>query len=132
MAPVARLRAVPATLLLLPNTAIAEGGGPPYGCTSHDWTALARRGTGRDSLRVLAGQALAQTDTGGIEGVVRDSSGGVLPGVTVEVSSPALIEGTRAAVTEGTGNYRFLRLPVGIYTVKFSLPAFATVERRTS
>src|SRR5687768_6679332 len=73
--------------------------------------------------------AWGQTDTGGIEGVARDSSGAVLPGVAVTISSPALIERTRDTVTESTGNYRFLRLPVGTYTVKFSLPGFAPVER---
>jgi hypothetical protein len=61
--------------------------------------------------------------------VARDASGAVLPGVTVEDSSPALIERTRATVTESTGNYRFLRLPVGTYTVKFSLTGFAPFER---
>ncbi|MBI2833336.1 MAG: TonB-dependent receptor [Acidobacteria bacterium] len=78
---------------------------------------------------VLVLPAWGQTDTGGIEGVVRDESGGVLPGVTVAITSPALIERTRETVTEDTGNYRFLRLPVGKYAVKFSLPGFATVER---
>ena len=78
---------------------------------------------------ILVLPAWGQTDTGGIEGVVRDATGGVLPGVTVEVTSPALIEGTRATVTEATGNYRFLRLPVGTYKLTFSLPGFGTVER---
>ena len=78
---------------------------------------------------VLVLPAWGQTDTGGIEGVVRDATGGVLPGVTVEVTSPALIERIRVTVTESTGNYRFLRLPVGAYTVRFSLPGFTTVER---
>src|SRR6266511_3638422 len=67
--------------------------------------------------------------TGAIEGLVRDQSGGVLPGVTVEISSPALIEGARVATTESTGNYRFLRLPVGEYTIKFSLTGFRPVVR---
>lgn len=71
----------------------------------------------------------AQTPVGTIEGLVRDTSGAVLPGVTVEVTSPALIEGARTAVTDHTGNYRVLRLPVGEYAVKFSLPGFMTVER---
>ena len=78
---------------------------------------------------VLVLPAWGQTDTGGIEGVVRDATGGVLPGVTVEVTSPALIERIRVTVTESTGNYRFLRLPVGAYTVRFSLPGFTTIER---
>ncbi len=78
---------------------------------------------------LAAAPAYAQTDTGVIEGVVRDASGGVLPGVTVEVVSPALIERARSTITENTGNYRFLRLPVGTYAVRFSLPGFTPVER---
>ncbi|HSL20010.1 MAG TPA: TonB-dependent receptor [Vicinamibacterales bacterium] len=78
---------------------------------------------------VLVTPAWGQTATGGIEGVVRDESGGVLPGVTVEISSPALIEGTRETTTEASGNYHFLRLPVGRYTVKFSLPGFGSYQR---
>src|SRR5258707_314171 len=77
---------------------------------------------------VPACPAWGQTDTGGIEGVARDASGAVLPGVSVEIASPALIERTRDTLTENTGNYRFLRLPVGTYTVKFSLQGFAPVE----
>src|SRR6266545_2775392 len=75
----------------------------------------------------LAAPAWAQT--GAIEGVVRDASGGVLPGVTTEVNSPALIERARVAVTDSSGNYQFLRLPAGSYTIKFSLTGFRTVER---
>ncbi|MBE3135241.1 MAG: carboxypeptidase regulatory-like domain-containing protein, partial [Acidobacteria bacterium] len=73
--------------------------------------------------------AFAQVQTGAIEGIVKDESGGVLPGVTVEVRSPALIEGTRVTVTDAGGSYRFLRLPVGTYTVEFTLTGFSTVER---
>ena len=71
--------------------------------------------------------ALAQ-DTA-IAGVVRDSSGGVLPGVTVEASSPALIEKSRTAVTDGSGQYRIIALVPGIYTVTFSLEGFNRVSR---
>jgi hypothetical protein len=63
--------------------------------------------------------ALAQTST--IAGTVRDASGGVLPGVTVEASSPALIEKTRSTVTSGTGAFSIVALR-SIYTVKFELP----------
>ncbi len=77
----------------------------------------------------IAVPAFAQSPFGAIEGVVRDESGAVLPGVAVEIASPALIEGSRATVTEATGNYRFLRLPVGRYMVKFSLPGFRPVAR---
>ena len=64
-----------------------------------------------------------------ITGVVRDSSGAVLPGVTVEAASDALIEKVRTAVTDGTGQYRILDLRQGVYTVSFSLTGFNTVKR---
>ena len=60
---------------------------------------------------------------------MRDSSGAVLPGVTVEASSPALIEKVRTAVTDGTGQYKIIDLRPGTYSVSFSLPGFATVRR---
>jgi hypothetical protein len=72
------------------------------------------------------GAALAQS---AIAGVVKDASGAVLPGVTVEASSPALIEGTRIAVTDGTGQYRIEDLRPGIYAVVFTLTGFRTVRR---
>ena len=64
-----------------------------------------------------------------ISGVVRDASGAVLPGVTVEASSPALIEKVRTAVTDGTGQYAIQDLRPGIYSVKFTLTGFSQVER---
>lgn len=66
---------------------------------------------------------------GTVAGTVKDTSGAVLPGVTVEVSSPALIERTRSAVTDGGGQYRIVNLPPGTYAVTFTLPGFATVRR---
>jgi Carboxypeptidase regulatory-like domain len=72
-------------------------------------------------------EASAQSE---ITGVVRDASGSVLPGVTVEAASPALIEKTRAAVTDGEGNYRIIALRPGVYTVTFTLPGFSTVIRQ--
>jgi carboxypeptidase family protein len=68
-------------------------------------------------------------DTASIAGVVRDVSGAVLPGVSVEAASPALIDKVRAAVSDGQGLYRFVDLRPGIYSVKFSLPGFSTFER---
>jgi hypothetical protein len=64
-----------------------------------------------------------------IAGVVRDSSGGVLPGVTVEAASPALIEKVRSVVTDGTGQFRIVDLRPGVYAVTFALPGFSTVKR---
>src|SRR6516165_5511076 len=64
-----------------------------------------------------------------ITGVVKDASGAVLPGVTVEASSPALIEKTRSAVTDGTGTYRIVDLRPGAYSVTFTLTGFTTVKR---
>ena len=63
-----------------------------------------------------------------IAGVVRDASAAVLPGVTVEASSTALIEKTRTAVTDGTGQYRITDLPPGTYLLTFSLQGFTTVK----
>src|SRR5688500_4742998 len=65
----------------------------------------------------------------GIAGVVRDSSGGVLPGVTVEAASPALIEKVRTVVTDDQGRYNIVDLRPGRYVVTFSLTGFSTVKR---
>jgi len=80
------------------------------------------------TLTVLgaADAALAQSAIGG---VVRDPSGAVLPGVTVEVSSPAIIEGARSTVTDPAGQYVILDLRPGTYTVTFTLTGFRTVRR---
>jgi hypothetical protein len=64
-----------------------------------------------------------------ITGIVRDTSGAVLPGVTVEASSPVLIEKVRSAVTDGSGVYRIVDLLPGTYAVEFTLPGFATIRR---
>lgn len=69
--------------------------------------------------------AVAQT----IAGTVRDDTGGVLPGVTVEVSSPALIERSRSAVSDGAGQYQIVSLTSGLYTVTFTLPGFNSIRR---
>lgn len=66
---------------------------------------------------------------GAITGSVRDTSGAVLPGVTVEASSPALIEKVRTAVTDGAGQYRIENLRPGSYVVTFALPGFSTARR---
>src|ERR671936_494395 len=72
--------------------------------------------------------ALAQ-QTSAIAGVVRDTSGAVLPGVTVEASSPALIEKVRTVVTDDQGQYKIVELRPGTYAVSFTLPGFRTVKR---
>jgi hypothetical protein len=72
---------------------------------------------------------IAAAQTSNISGTVRDASGGVLPGVTVEAASPVLIEQTRSTVTSGSGTYSILALRPGTYTVTFSLPGFSTVVR---
>src|SRR5947207_3524929 len=64
-----------------------------------------------------------------IAGVVRDSTGAALPGVTVEASSAALIEKVRTAQTDGQGRYEIVDLRPGVYTVTFSLQSFTTVKR---
>lgn len=75
---------------------------------------------------LLPAAAYAQAS---IAGVVTDASGGVLPGVTVEASSPALIEGTRTVVTDGSGRYSVEALRPGPYVVVFTLGGFTTVRR---
>jgi Carboxypeptidase regulatory-like domain len=64
-----------------------------------------------------------------LAGTVKDASGAVLPGVTVEASSPVLIEKTRSAVSDATGQYRMESLTPGVYTVTFTLAGFATLKR---
>jgi hypothetical protein len=78
------------------------------------------------SLLVMPAVCFAQAS---ITGLVKDSSGAVLPGVTVEAASPALIEKVRSAVTDGTGQYRIADLRPGTYAVTFSLTGFNTVRR---
>src|SRR4030095_6881440 len=74
--------------------------------------------------RIAVGQVQAT-----IAGSVKDGSGAVLPGVSVEVASPVLIEKTRTAVTDGTGQYRIESLQPGTYSVTFTLSVFATRKR---
>src|SRR4051812_7779242 len=78
---------------------------------------------------LIPSTASAQGVLASITGVVKDSSGAVLPGVTVEVSSPVLIEKTRSAVTDGSGQYRITELRAGTYSVTFTLTGFSTVKR---
>ena len=79
------------------------------------------------SLVLLPFTASAQQAS--ITGVVRDASGALLPGVTVEATSPALIEGVRSAVTDGTGRFRIEALRPGDYVITFTLAGFASVRR---
>src|SRR5438046_1705298 len=81
-------------------------------------------------LVFVSAGALAQATTGAsISGVVSDTSGAVLPGVTVEAASPALIERVRTAVTNEQGQYRIVELKPGTYTITYTLTGFATVKR---
>lgn len=73
--------------------------------------------------------AYGQGLTGAIEGIVRDDTGGVLPGVTVTLSSPGLVGGSQVRVTEADGRFRFTLLPPGTYSVVFELAGFQRVER---
>ena len=77
------------------------------------------------SLLFLPTAAYAQA---AVMGQVRDTSGAVLPGVTVELSSPVLIEKVRTAATDGNGRYQLVDLRPGVYTVMFMLTGFNTVR----
>ncbi len=80
-------------------------------------------------LAVVLSTATMAYAQASIAGVVRDTSGAVLPGVTVEASSSALIEKTRTVTTDGTGQYRIVDLRPGVYSVTFSLSGFNGLRR---
>src|SRR5688500_13885918 len=75
----------------------------------------------------LLGATLASAQT--LAGSVRDISGAVMPGVTVEAASPALIEKVRTATTDSTGQYQIAKLPPGTYRLTFALTGFSSVIR---
>src|SRR5687768_11391131 len=90
------------------------------------------------SLRLLASTAVALAclllpslagAQATLAGTVSDASGAVLPGVTVEITSPVLIEKVRTAVTDNTGQYRITELRPGTYGMTFTLPGFTVVKR---
>ena len=73
--------------------------------------------------------AIASAQATGMAGIVRDTTGAVLPGVTVEAASPVLIERVRTVATDNEGQYKIIDLRPGQYKVTFTLPGFATVVR---
>jgi hypothetical protein len=77
-------------------------------------------------LVVFPREARAQS---AIAGGVKDTTGAVMPGVTVEATSPALIEGTRTVATDAAGLYKIIDLRPGTYTVTFTLTGFSTIKR---
>src|SRR2546425_12592309 len=80
-------------------------------------------------LLLLPAILWAQAETGNIVGVVKDISGAVIPGVSVEAASPALIERVRTTVSDEQGRYRIGDLRPGLYIVTFTLPGFSTLRR---
>src|SRR5215510_15355157 len=93
-----------------------------------------RTGAMRISVLSLAGllllAATAHAQDAAIAGVVKDSSGAVMPGVSVTAASPVLIEQQRSAVTDGDGRYIITQLRPGVYSVTFNLQGFAPVVRQ--
>ena len=81
------------------------------------------------AMSIVASIPLSAYAQASIAGIVKDASGAVLPGVTVEAASPVLIEKSRTVVTDGTGQYRIVDLMPGLYTVTFTLTGFSTVKR---
>src|SRR5215831_17848897 len=77
----------------------------------------------------VSASAFGQGGSGSIAGNVKDTTGGALPGVNVEVASPALIEKVRTTVTDGSGNYKITELRPGTYSVTFTLGGFSVVKR---
>jgi len=84
---------------------------------------------GAAALLLLTGLPAAVFAQASITGLVKDTSGAVLPGVTVEATSPAIIEKAKSATTDGTGRYTIPDLRPGTYRVTFTLPGFKTVVR---
>ena len=78
---------------------------------------------------LMPARASAQLGSSGIAGIVKDTTGAVLPGVTVEASSPALIEKVRTVVTDSEGQYKLVNLTPGRYSVTFMLTGFGAVKR---
>ena len=78
------------------------------------------------AVLLLATPAFSQAT---LAGIARDTSGAILPGVTVEAASPVLIEKSRSVVTDGTGQYRIVDLKPGTYAVTFTLSGFSTIKR---
>src|SRR5207253_168429 len=107
-----------------------EGGSSAFRCGGVVAMRLVRIAAlvGVASLAAASARAQSAT-TGAIAGVARDTTGAVLPGVTVEASSPALIEKVRTVVTDGQGNYKIVDLRPGIYAVTFSLTGFGSFKR---
>ncbi len=93
---------------------------------------MARRYFARTFFLVLASlvlvPAIARAQSV-FTGTVKDTSGAVMPGVTVEAASPALIEGVRSAITDENGGYRIVDLRPGTYKLTYTLPGFNTVIR---
>src|SRR5687767_9961043 len=89
------------------------------------------KGLARQIFFVIVSSIAATTvvEAQTIAGTVTDPTGAVMPGVTVEAGSPALIEKTRTVVTDGAGQYRIVSLSPGVYTVTFTLAGFNTLIR---
>ncbi|HEY7445805.1 MAG TPA: carboxypeptidase-like regulatory domain-containing protein, partial [Vicinamibacterales bacterium] len=77
---------------------------------------------------LLSTSALAQVTNGEVIGKVTDQTNAGVPGVTVTLESPA-IQQPMVAVTQASGAYRFVQVPIGTYTVTFTIPGFKTVKR---
>src|SRR3954469_646438 len=96
-------------------------------------TQVARRlrAWARLAVRLLLLTPVAAHAQSTVTGVIRDTSGALLPGVTVEAASPVLIEKMRSAVTDSSGSYRIVDLRPGVYTLTFTLTGFSIVKRDT-
>jgi hypothetical protein len=95
----------------------------------HEYRCRVAAGILTVALIVVFAQTGWAQQSSGIAGLVRDTSGGVLPGVTVEAASPALIEKVRTVVTDTEGRYNIVNLVPGAYVVTFTLPGFNTFRR---
>src|SRR5260221_14225580 len=93
------------------------------------WTQTLGVALATSSVLLLLPLAAWAQGSGTIAGIVKDASGAVMPGVTVEAASPALIEKVRSVVSDASGNYKIVDLRPGTYSVTFTLAGFSTVKR---
>jgi hypothetical protein len=80
-------------------------------------------------VALLPAPSAVSTQTGSIAGVVKDATGGVLPGVSVEAASDVLIERVRTVVTDEKSQFKIVDLRPGVYAITFTLAGFNTVKR---
>jgi hypothetical protein len=117
------------SVLIKPHRGADDGRNDPQFTEEHRMRSRPIVGLVLSVLFVPAIASAQSAASGAIAGTARDITGAVLPGVTVEAASPALIEKVRSVVTDGNGEYKIVDLRPGTYSVTFTLPGFSILRR---